>query len=246
MKTGFATVAPADIIAAMNVVQSDLERVEEILASALKNDSPSVQRLIQHAAKYGGKRIRPALLFLSARASGTLEKQHDTLGGGRPRDLGEGGIEGRVGVEQHRRDLRNGLDGSERVRAVEAIRIRLVTALADLVHAPQPPDPLRGKPTADGLCAWRFGHDGDLPDVLRLQLQRGPGRDLVAGAADDEDLPVETAAEVLAARVAGREALGRAVNGPKVGRVAVQRVSAQGVGVGNRAPGDLPELLSDG
>ena len=57
----------------------DLERVEAVLASELRSDSPFVDELLQYGGKLGGKRLRPALLLLTAQATGSIQPAHDTL-----------------------------------------------------------------------------------------------------------------------------------------------------------------------
>ncbi len=60
-------------------ILSDLERVELLLTRELHSDSPFVDELLQYGGKLGGKRLRPALLLLTAQATGTLRPEHDTL-----------------------------------------------------------------------------------------------------------------------------------------------------------------------
>lgn len=57
-------------------VQEDLDRVEEILRQELSNDYPFVDRLMKHGFRLGGKRLRPALVLLSAKAAGQLLPEH--------------------------------------------------------------------------------------------------------------------------------------------------------------------------
>jgi octaprenyl-diphosphate synthase len=58
---------------------ADLEEVERVLARALSSDAPAVARLVEHLAHYRGKRLRPLLLLLAARACGRVTPQHHTL-----------------------------------------------------------------------------------------------------------------------------------------------------------------------
>jgi octaprenyl-diphosphate synthase len=60
-------------------ILADLERVEGVLARELRNDSPFVHELLQYGGKLGGKRLRPALLLLTAHATGSVAPPHDTL-----------------------------------------------------------------------------------------------------------------------------------------------------------------------
>jgi octaprenyl-diphosphate synthase len=60
-------------------IVSDLEEVERILAEKLSSPRPSVARLVSHLRNYRGKRLRPALLLLTARACGRVTPAHHTL-----------------------------------------------------------------------------------------------------------------------------------------------------------------------
>lgn len=60
-------------------IARDLEAVERILRQALHSSQPGVSRLIDHLAHYRGKRLRPALLLLTAKACGGITSSHHTL-----------------------------------------------------------------------------------------------------------------------------------------------------------------------
>ena len=60
-------------------VRKELEQVEQILRDELRSDYPFVDRLARHGFRLGGKRLRPALVLLSARAVGTLKPEHLSL-----------------------------------------------------------------------------------------------------------------------------------------------------------------------
>ncbi len=60
-------------------VQRDLEEVERVLARTLQSSRPFVAQLLQHLRSYAGKRLRPALLLLTARACGRVLPAHHTL-----------------------------------------------------------------------------------------------------------------------------------------------------------------------
>lgn len=62
-----------------DVIRPDLEQVEEILRKELRNDSQFVHELLQYGGQLGGKRLRPALLLLSAKAIGRVRPEHHTL-----------------------------------------------------------------------------------------------------------------------------------------------------------------------
>ena len=60
-------------------VATDLEEVERILARALQSRRAFVSQLLGHLRNYGGKRLRPALLLLTARACGRVMPAHHIL-----------------------------------------------------------------------------------------------------------------------------------------------------------------------
>jgi octaprenyl-diphosphate synthase len=68
--------AAADLFAP---IARDLEEMERVLARTLHNARPGVSRLIEHLGHYRGKRLRPALLLLTAQACGRVTPAHHTL-----------------------------------------------------------------------------------------------------------------------------------------------------------------------
>jgi octaprenyl-diphosphate synthase len=75
------TLAPAPRSAALFApIHRDLEEVERLLRQTLESSRPGVDRLIAHLAPYRGKRLRPALLLLTARACGQVGPTHHLLG----------------------------------------------------------------------------------------------------------------------------------------------------------------------
>jgi len=60
-------------------IARDLESVESVLHATLDSRSPGVRRLVAHLANYRGKRLRPALLLLTARACGQVTRAHHVL-----------------------------------------------------------------------------------------------------------------------------------------------------------------------
>lgn len=60
-------------------VREDLEQVESILRGELHSEFPFVDRLVQHGFQLGGKRLRPALLLLTAQACGAVRDEHRVL-----------------------------------------------------------------------------------------------------------------------------------------------------------------------
>ncbi len=61
-------------------IAADLEEVERLLTRTLENPRPGVGRLVAHLKHYRGKRLRPALLLLTARACGRVTPAHHILG----------------------------------------------------------------------------------------------------------------------------------------------------------------------
>lgn len=56
--------------AALNIIGDDLKRVEQQFRKDLESDVPLIRKVGEYVLSSGGKRIRPALLLLSARLSG--------------------------------------------------------------------------------------------------------------------------------------------------------------------------------
>jgi octaprenyl-diphosphate synthase len=74
----FTAIRPgADIFAP---IRQDLDEVERILTDTLDNSRPCVMRLLAHLEHYRGKRLRPALLLLTARACDGISPAHHVLG----------------------------------------------------------------------------------------------------------------------------------------------------------------------
>src|SRR5262249_46353701 len=61
-------------------VAADLEAVERILADALRSRHRRVAEVLDHVRHYRGKRLRPLLLLLAARACGAVTPAHHVLG----------------------------------------------------------------------------------------------------------------------------------------------------------------------
>ena len=58
---------------------SELAGVDRRLQTELRHRDPSIDELARHAFRLGGKRLRPALLLLSAQAMGEINDSHRTL-----------------------------------------------------------------------------------------------------------------------------------------------------------------------
>ncbi|MCI0739149.1 MAG: polyprenyl synthetase family protein [Gemmataceae bacterium] len=60
-------------------IAADLEAAERILQDTIDTTRPGVSRLLDHLTHYRGKRLRPSLLLLTARACGALTHKHHVL-----------------------------------------------------------------------------------------------------------------------------------------------------------------------
>jgi octaprenyl-diphosphate synthase len=81
MNSSFPAEVPA-VVPALDLytpVAGDLEEVERILARVLKSRYAGVTEVVAHVRHYRGKRLRPLLLLLCARACGRVTPEHHTL-----------------------------------------------------------------------------------------------------------------------------------------------------------------------
>ncbi len=70
----------SEVLAAMYApVADELAQVEELLERELRSEYETVDEMLRHGGTLGGKRLRPALLLLAARAVGPVESAHVTL-----------------------------------------------------------------------------------------------------------------------------------------------------------------------
>lgn len=72
--------SPAPPLELHGPLLTDLEEVERILARTLKSRYTAVAGVVDHVRHYRGKRLRPVLLLLTARACGRLTAAHPVLG----------------------------------------------------------------------------------------------------------------------------------------------------------------------
>ena len=70
---------PRELQEPYEIIREELEQAEKILRKELRSDHPFVDRLAKHGFRLGGKRLRPALVLLSGKASGKLTPEHDVL-----------------------------------------------------------------------------------------------------------------------------------------------------------------------
>ena len=62
-----------------SVLRHDLQAVDRVLREALQSDVALIGQIAEHIVAGGGKRLRPALLILTAQACGYLGSHHCTL-----------------------------------------------------------------------------------------------------------------------------------------------------------------------
>ncbi|HEY4308583.1 MAG TPA: polyprenyl synthetase family protein [Pirellulales bacterium] len=62
-----------------NPIAEELAQAEDILRSELRSKFPFVDELVRHSFRLGGKRLRPALVLLAAKATGTVAHDHLVL-----------------------------------------------------------------------------------------------------------------------------------------------------------------------
>ena len=60
-------------------VVEELNEAEDLLRRELSSDNPFVDQLVKHGFRLGGKRLRPALVLLSAQACGGIRPEHVPL-----------------------------------------------------------------------------------------------------------------------------------------------------------------------
>jgi octaprenyl-diphosphate synthase len=70
---------PAPLQALYAPISDELAQAERILKEQLRNRHPFVDELVRYGCLLGGKRLRPALLLLTAKALGNVTREHLTL-----------------------------------------------------------------------------------------------------------------------------------------------------------------------
>jgi octaprenyl-diphosphate synthase len=74
-----ATTNPAPHLAAYGPILEDLEQFEARFRQEMRSSDPAVSDLAQYSLLLGGKRLRPALVLLTARACGQVAPEHTLL-----------------------------------------------------------------------------------------------------------------------------------------------------------------------
>ena len=72
---------PESLRALYAPICTELDQVENLLRDELRSDYPFVDRLAKHGFRLGGKRLRPALVILSAKLGGEMRQEHLVLAG---------------------------------------------------------------------------------------------------------------------------------------------------------------------
>jgi octaprenyl-diphosphate synthase len=75
-----ASISPPDHADLYAPIARDLAEVERILRATLASTQTGVAKLLGHLAHFRGKRLRPALLLLTAHACGNVTREHHVLG----------------------------------------------------------------------------------------------------------------------------------------------------------------------
>lgn len=70
---------PAVLQAVYAPIEDELTQVEQILRTELRSRHSFVDELVRYGCMLGGKRLRPALLLLSAKAAGEVRREHLVL-----------------------------------------------------------------------------------------------------------------------------------------------------------------------
>ncbi|MGD0898067.1 MAG: polyprenyl synthetase family protein [Thermoguttaceae bacterium] len=71
--------SPQNLASLYAPIQGELDRVEETLREQFRSDYPFIDGLVRYGFRLGGKRLRPALVLLCARACGRLRREHVVL-----------------------------------------------------------------------------------------------------------------------------------------------------------------------
>ncbi|MBM4074363.1 MAG: polyprenyl synthetase family protein [Planctomycetes bacterium] len=67
------------LMAVEQAIGAELLKSEQILADELHSANPYVSDILQHSTRFRGKRLRPMLLLLTAKACGGIRDSHTTL-----------------------------------------------------------------------------------------------------------------------------------------------------------------------
>ncbi|NLX98100.1 MAG: polyprenyl synthetase family protein [Rhodopirellula sp.] len=70
---------PGDLRKSYGLIRDELARTDRLILDELRSDYPFVDRLAKYGFRLGGKRLRPALVLLCAKACGRLTEEHFAL-----------------------------------------------------------------------------------------------------------------------------------------------------------------------
>lgn len=79
MNTVTSPAAASDLRLLLGPIQESLDKVEELLRKELRSPHPPVDELVRYGCLLGGKRLRPVLMLLVAKACGEIRPDHITL-----------------------------------------------------------------------------------------------------------------------------------------------------------------------
>ena len=71
-----AVAAPEELAPVYRLAESDLKQVGTLILEQLSHADSTIGEILRYSFRLGGKRLRPLLLILSARACGRLEREH--------------------------------------------------------------------------------------------------------------------------------------------------------------------------
>eukprot|EP00475_Leptophrys_vorax_P012692 TRINITY_DN19082_c0_g1_i9.p2 TRINITY_DN19082_c0_g1~~TRINITY_DN19082_c0_g1_i9.p2 ORF type:complete len:110 (-),score=3.97 TRINITY_DN19082_c0_g1_i9:47-376(-) len=67
----------AVLMAVDQAIGPELLEAEQILADELRSENPYVCDILEHSTRFRGKRLRPMLLLLTAKACGGIRQDHN-------------------------------------------------------------------------------------------------------------------------------------------------------------------------
>ena len=67
---------PSTLKEVYRLVEREMEEVTVLIGDALRDSDPTLDGILRYAERLGGKRLRPLLVLLSARACGGIEREH--------------------------------------------------------------------------------------------------------------------------------------------------------------------------
>lgn len=79
-RAGDAVMQGVPVLTAVEqAIGTELLEAEQVLASELHSENPYVSDILQHSTRFRGKRLRPMLLLLTAKAAGGIRQDHKVL-----------------------------------------------------------------------------------------------------------------------------------------------------------------------